>query len=130
VTNFSGRGELRCSQSNWVQRPAQDGTGASEVASTLCLSALAQILRRLVNALLVIQTLLRNVTRSVTLYFRRSMHLYSTEHESRDTSVAARTPHESTNFEHAWLRLMRMGRTGLSAPAILRPLALSSPERH
>ena len=37
---------------------------------------------------------------------------------------------ESTNFEHAWLRLMRMGRTGLSAPAILRPLALSSPERH
>ena len=100
------------------------GTGASEVASTLCLSALAHILSRLVTALLVIQTLLRNVTRSVT--FEHA----PLQHESRDTSVAARTPHESTNFEHAWLRLMRMGRTGLSAPAILRPLALSSPERH
>jgi len=61
VTNFSGEVSLGA---------AQDGTGASEVASTLCLSALAHILSRLVTALLVIQTLLRNVTRSVTLYFR------------------------------------------------------------
>jgi hypothetical protein len=120
VTNFSGEVSLGA---------AQDGTGASEVASTLCLSALAHILSRLVTALLVIQTLLRNVTRSVTLYsFEHAPS--ALQHESRDTSVAARTPHESTNFEHAWLRLMRMGRTGLSAPAILRPLALSSPERH
>ena len=61
MTNFSGEVSLGA---------AQDGTGASEVASTLCLSALAHILSRLVTALLVIQTLLRNVTRSVTLYFR------------------------------------------------------------